>query len=111
MAYTTTTAKGVVEQFSVNHQEKEFARSVAIKKRVGSSDTRAGMTGTMVVDRAWRTLKSHLPRGTTCKTEAGRLRMMRLVRAAQWKCCVSTGDRWVAFCKAASAWAAEHEAE
>ena len=43
VAYTNKTAKGVVEQFSVNHTEKEYARSVAIKKRVGSSATRAGV--------------------------------------------------------------------
>lgn len=106
VTYQSCTPRGVIQHFTVDHSEKEFARSVMIIKRVGTDEKRKGITGTMTVDRAWRSLKGYAKQsGTSCKTEAGRRRMMRKIRAAQWKCCVSTEDRWPSFCQAARAWA------
>jgi hypothetical protein len=100
--YASCTPEGVVQQFSVNHTEKEFARSISCLKDVATGESRAGMAGTMTVDRSWRTLKQYVPKGgVSCKTEQGRARMVRYVRSAQWKHMVSTADRWPAFCQAA----------
>lgn len=110
-AYAAGLPPGVTEWFWVNHSEKEFARSI---DRLWNTDTGRrgpGMTGTMCIDRAWRTLKDQLPSGSlSARTSAGRHRFASHIRAAQWKRMLGTADRWHAFCKAAQDYAAKSNA-
>jgi hypothetical protein len=102
-AYHSCTPAGVVEQWSVNHSEGEYAYSISALKDVETRERRAGAAGTMSIDRSWRWVKQLLPRGgISCKTVTGRRRMMLAVRANQWKHLLSTHDRWPSFCQAAN---------
>jgi hypothetical protein len=110
-AYAAGLPPGVTEWFWVNHSMKEFARSI---DRLWNTDTGRrgpGMTGTMCIDRAWRSLKDQLPAGSlSARTSTSRDRFAAHIRAAQWKRMLGTADRWHAFCKAAQDYAAKSKA-
>jgi hypothetical protein len=104
--YESCTPRGVVEWFTVNHQQKEFARSIEKIKNPSTGEKCAAMTGTMTIDRTWRSQKRYIPKGgVSCRTAQGRLRMMRYVRSGQWKIILGTSDRWPLFCAAARRYA------
>ena len=100
--YENCTPPGVVDKHAVNHSDKEYARWVEVLRNVSTGERTAGITGSMCIDRSWRSMKTTVGKSRpSCKTEAGRVAMRRKIRAAQWKHLVSTGDRWQPFCAAA----------
>ena len=113
-AFVDVSVPGVVQKFHVNHSEKEYARSVSILKNIDTGETRAGITGSMTVDRSWRTVKEGFPKGgqgISAKTAAGRKNLMRKIRSRQWFHILSTSDRWDAFCQAAKRFADDDSPE
>jgi hypothetical protein len=89
---------------------KEYSRSVEVVADVVTKRLRPSMAGTLMVDRAWRTLKDRLPKGgLSAQTANGRHKFTLHLRAAQWKRMHSTADRWPLFCEEVKRWVAEHE--
>ena len=102
-AYASYKPVGIAEHFTVNHQEKEYSRSVSVLKDTSSGTRRAGMAGTQTLDHEWALLKQDIPlTGVRARTECQRAEVDMYIRAAQWKRQLSTRDRWPAFCEAAA---------
>ena len=77
---------------------------------VGTKERGVGMAGTMTLDKEWGLLKEFLHKGVSARTPSQMERTDYLVRAAQWRRMVSTGDRWSAFCAGARHWMAQQGA-
>ena len=92
---------GVCEHHSVNHSEREWARSTTFLAYPDNQERRSAMAGTEFLDHEWGMLKRGLPRSLSARTAEGRSQIVSYVRAAQWQRMVSTADRWAAFCEAA----------
>lgn len=96
------------EHHWVNHSRKplaEFSRPIpAVVADVVTKETRAGMAGTMTLDKEWGLLKELLPSNLTARSVAEMERCDLLVRAQQFRRMTSIGDRWAAFTEAARRW-------
>jgi len=97
-AYSQKVA-GVVEHHSVNHQQREWARSTTVLANAGTAERRAGLASTCFLDHEWALLKREMPvTGVSARTEQGLALIHSYVRRAQFCRMLSTADRWPVFC-------------
>ena len=61
LAYNAYCPPGVVQRHYVNHQEKEYSRSVDMLGNTETGENIPGMAGTQFLDHEWRLLKASLP--------------------------------------------------
>jgi len=109
-AYKDIGVPGIVHHESVNHSEKEFARSVSVPRSTQAAGERPAMAGTQLIDRIWGIIKSQIPHGLSIRRHDGVVDTQWVdlyVRAAQWRLEASTFNRWEAFCAAVKEWALE----
>ena len=99
---------GVLQRFSVNHLEKEWAKHVRPIWNVETGEKRAGLCSTNYADSQWQKMKDAIPNGLKSSTGGSRRTKMLYVRAWQWKVIVQQEDRWDAFCAACKRWR-EHQ--
>jgi hypothetical protein len=96
------------EHHWVNHSRKpmgEFSRPLeAVLSDVATGEKRAGMAGTMTLDKEWGLTKAPLPKNLAANTAAAIERCDMLVRAQQFRRMTSNGDRWAAFLEGARRW-------
>jgi len=103
-AYAAVGHVGIVDKHTVNHSEKEYARSIEFLANTLTRQKLPGMAGTMAIDQEWRRLRECVPDNLSPKTADGRKRIELHVRTAQWRRWHRNQDPWPHFCKAVSAW-------
>ena len=100
-AFVHTSHPGIVDAHHVNHNDKEFARSVEALANTMTRKLRPATASSNAIEREWGIMKDETEwRGTAAATPQGRKRLTTAIRAGQWRRFASTFDRWPLYCRA-----------
>ena len=103
-AYEEYKPPGVLDHFSVPHNQKRFVRPCKVpvfvpgQEQEGKPWVRSGKVACQKIEGAWHHIDASVPPGLHAPTTpAAKVVLDRHIRAAQWSYMVSTRDAWEEF--------------